>query len=92
MLNVGLLRSTTASFPFWIFQAVLGGGALAWAALYVQRHPSLRRVWIGYGLFLAAVGFAGRAFNDNHWGFVGMALVVGFLLRERGRVLEAARD
>ena len=89
MLMLGLLPSTSAPFPFWIPQAILGGAALAWVLRFVHRHPSLKRVWIGSGLLLAVVGFASRAFNDSHWGFAGLVLVVGYLLGEGSPSVQA---
>jgi hypothetical protein len=84
MLQAGWLPSNLASFPFGLLQAPVAIGVLLWVVRDVGQNPSLERLWIGYGLLVLTVAFVGRVFNDNHLGFGGLAIVLGYMLREPG--------
>jgi hypothetical protein len=80
LLSLGVIRSPFSQFPFGLLQLGVGIVTLWFMYRYVKRRPSLGRMWLGFGLLLMAVSFAGRFFNDSHLGFVGIVLAQGYLL------------
>ena len=83
LLSLNLIESPTSSFPFWIFQLGLGLPAILFTVKFVARTPLASRIWIGYGLLLGVLGFAGRFLNDSHLGFIALVLAIGYLLDQK---------
>jgi uncharacterized membrane protein len=80
LVSVGFLSSTTAQFPFWIFQLAIG---LPLLLIVLQRQwteKNLNTAVAGYGLILFVLQFFSRLFNDNYLGFIIAIMAIGLLM------------
>ncbi|MBI3287144.1 MAG: hypothetical protein HYZ68_03765 [Chloroflexi bacterium] len=83
LLAAGILPSSRAYFPFWVFQLLLGVPALLYAGWRLYQRGSLREFWFGYSILLFAVNYTSRYFHTNHLGYIVALLFLGFLADDR---------
>ncbi len=80
LVGMGVISSPLNSFPFWIFQ-LLVGLPLGYILLkYQWKKGGIGSFFFCSGIFIFGIGFASRFFQDNYVGFVTLLLTVGILL------------
>ncbi len=68
-LGLGWIKSSTDTFPFSIFQIVLGGLTLILLLWLQWRHNTIGQMALNYAILFFVFAFFSRTFNDNHLGF-----------------------
>jgi hypothetical protein len=68
-LGLGWIKSSTDTFPFSIFQIVLGGLTLILLLWLQWRHNTIAQMALNYAILFFVFAFFSRTFNDNHLGF-----------------------
>lgn len=76
LLETGIVPNERAAFPFVLLQFLLGLPVLLALWYWQAQHPTLQRALVAVTVLGFVIGYAGRAFADNHIGFV---LALAFL-------------
>lgn len=70
LLGVGILADKWATFPFTLVQFLVGLPTLMLLIRWQAARPLIQRMIAAMAVFGFVIGFFGRAFADNHIGFV----------------------
>ncbi len=70
LLGVGILADKWAVFPFTLVQFLVGLPTLMLLIRWQAARPLIQRMIAAMAVFGFVIGFFGRAFADNHIGFV----------------------
>ncbi len=70
LLGVGILADKWAAFPFTLVQFLVGLPTLMLLVRWQAARPLIQRMIAAMTVFGFVIGFFGRAFADNHIGFV----------------------
>ncbi|MCI0474874.1 MAG: glycosyltransferase 87 family protein, partial [Anaerolineales bacterium] len=70
VLELGLVANEAAAFPFTFFQVMIGAPVLIVLTRWQTARPTLQRMVAAMAVFGFVIGYFGRAFADNHMGFV----------------------
>jgi hypothetical protein len=79
LVGAGLIPSPLATFPFWIFQCLLGLPLLAVLLKYQWHHQGIGPMMLCSGIFIFGMGLLSRFFQDNYVGFVTIFMTMGIL-------------
>ena len=83
LLATGLVADTMAPFPFTLVQAIVGVPLLVGLLRWQRIRPSVQRMVAAMAVCGFVIGYFGRAFADNHIGFVlSLALLAACLGEE----------
>ncbi len=77
LYGAGAIKNIHDTYPFAVWQALLGIPVLFVTLRWLQKKPSMARLLLGYTVFLGVVWWASRYFNNSHLGFLGSLLVLG---------------
>ncbi len=80
LVGFGVIEDPLDSFPFWVFQLVLGVPLLLILLRYQWRRNNMGIMLICVGLFTFAFGFLSRFFQGNYLGYVLALFSLGILL------------
>jgi len=86
VLGFHWVENSTATFPFAIFQIVVGGLILIGLLVRQWRNNTLSQMAMNYAILFFVFAFFSRTFNDNHLGFAMTCLVLASLLADTGQV------
>lgn len=75
----GVIDGIHASYPFTIWQAIVGLPVLVLALRALVAKPNVSRLLIGYGVVLMAVWYTSRYLNNSHLGYLSTIFVLGIL-------------
>jgi uncharacterized membrane protein len=78
VLALGLVKSRSSYFPFWIVQAIVCLPLLAYLLKRQARHNSLHSLLIGYSLLLFAFLYLSRFFYGPYVGFILALFALGY--------------
>jgi hypothetical protein len=78
LLALGLIKSNTEYFPFWIPQLMFAVPVLICVLKKQLAENNLQQCWLGYGLSLLAVAFFSRFFQGNYFGFIVAILALAY--------------
>lgn len=80
LLDVGILADKYAAFPFSTIQFLFGVPVLIGLVRWQMVQPTVQRMLAATAVLGGVVGFWGRAFADNHIGFIlSVALIAAFI-------------
>jgi hypothetical protein len=83
LLDAGVIPDPRAPFPFTRIQAIVGIPLLVGLLRWQQGRPSLQRMIAATAVCGFVIGYVGRAFADNHIGFMlSLALFAVYLGEE----------
>lgn len=78
LLDLGVIRSATDYYPFWIFQLVLVLPLLIWFIPRLARRPKVS-LMIFTGTFVLFVGlYVSRFMSDNYFSLISLLLLSGY--------------
>jgi len=76
VLGFHWVENSTATFPFAIFQIVVGGLILMGLLVRQWRNNTISQMAMNYAILFFVFAFFSRTFNDNHLGFALTWLVL----------------
>ena len=85
LLNLGIIDSPYAKFPFWITQAIVGIPLLIYLMKRQIAANTLGNMVMSYGIFLFVIWYFSHHFNDSYFIFLTQIFTISFfvLLNER---------
>ncbi|MBI5404999.1 MAG: DUF2029 domain-containing protein [Candidatus Kerfeldbacteria bacterium] len=78
LMVLGIIKSNTASFPFWILQAVAVIPLLVIFLPRLYRRPEVSLLIFSGAIVAFANQYFGRYFHANHFGFILAMIAAGF--------------
>ena len=88
LVGAGLISSPLDSFPFWIFQLLLGLPLMVLLFRYQWKQNELGTMLLCASIFIFGMGFASRFFQSNYVGFVIGLMTLGFILAQKEFVID----
>lgn len=87
VLHLGLVASTTAYFPFTLFQVIATLPIIGWLLFRQVKGNSICQMLVNYTLTLFVFLFFGRYMAANYLGFILSLLVISYFLQENSDIL-----
>lgn len=78
LMVLGIIKSNTASFPFWILQAIAVIPLLVIFLPRLYRRPDVSLLIFSGAIVAFANQYFGRYFHPNHFGFILAMIATGF--------------
>lgn len=80
LIEMGVIKNSLDSFPFWIFQLLVGVPILFLLLRYQWRRNDIGTMLICASFFTFAFGFLSRFFQQNYLGYVVVIMSLGVLI------------
>lgn len=80
LFSAGIIRDIHATYPFFFWQAGFGLPVLIILLRWLRKRPSVSKLLLGYGTFLAVFWYMSRYFNNSHIGYISLVFLVGGIL------------
>ncbi len=78
LLELGVIRSATDYYPFWIFQLIFVLPMLVWFIPKLAKHPKVS-LMVFTGTLVLFVGlYVSRFMNDNYFSLISLLLLSGY--------------
>ncbi len=78
MKDLGFIKDVYASYPFMIWQIIIGVPILIFLVRYLKNNPSVKALIICYTIFLAVFWYFSRYLNDSHIGFISSLFIIAY--------------
>ncbi len=80
LVGLGIIQSPLDSFPFWIFQLLVGVPLLVFLFKYQWQRQNIGIMLICASFFTFAFGSVSRFFQENYLGYVVVIMSLGILI------------
>lgn len=80
--QIGIIPNVHAYFPFWIFEVIVSVPILIWLLFWLKKSISIKKVILGYGIFLFVFWYCSRYFNNSHLGYLTMIFIFAYFMQE----------
>ncbi len=83
LYQFGFIKDIHASYPFLIWQLLIGLPLLIVLLRWQRRENTVQRLILSYGIFLFVFWYFSRYFNNNHLAYISMILTSAFFWPSR---------
>ncbi len=79
LYEFGVIKNIHDTYPFMIWQILLGIPVLGITLWWLAKKPSLSKLILGYAVSLFVIWYTSRYFNNSHIGYLSSVFAIGAL-------------